>query len=53
MEVPQKTENRITSLGIYPDRTVIQKDICMPIFAATLFTMAKTWKQTKCPSTDE
>ena len=40
-------------LGIYPDRTVIQKDTCMPILAAALFTIAKTWKQTKCPSTDE
>ena len=43
----------IPLLGIYPDRTVIQKDTCTPIFIAALFTIAKTWKQPKCPSTDE
>ena len=34
-------------LGIYPDKTVIQNDTCTPMF------MVKTWKQAKCPSTDE
>ena len=43
----------IPLLGIYPDKTIIQKDICTPMFIATLFTIAKTWKQPKCPSTDE
>ena len=32
---------------------MIQKDICIPMFTAALFTIAKTWKQPKCPSTDE
>ena len=40
-------------LGIYPDKTIIQKDTCTPMFIAALFTIAKTWKQLKCPSTDE
>ena len=40
-------------LGIYPDKTIIQKDTCTPMFIAALFTIAKTWKQPKCPSTDE
>ena len=40
-------------LGIYPDETLIQKDTCTPMFIAALFTMAKTWKQPKCPSIDE
>ena len=40
-------------LGIYPDKTLIQKDACTHIFIAALFTIAKTWKQPKCPSTDE
>ena len=31
-------------LGIYLDKTIIQKDTCTPIFNATLFTIAKTWK---------
>ena len=32
---------------------IIQKDTCTPMFIAVLFTIAKTWKQPKCPSTDE
>ena len=31
----------------------IQKDMCTPLFIAALFTIAKTWKQPKCPVTDE
>ena len=33
-------------------KTLIQKDICTPMFTAAVFTIAKTWKQPKCPSTD-
>ena len=40
-------------LGIYPDKIIIQKDTCTPMFTAALFTITKTWKQPKCPSTDE
>ena len=40
-------------LGIYPDKTTIQKDTCTPMFIAALFTIAKTWKKPKCPFTDE
>ena len=29
------------------------KDTCVPLFIATLFTIARTWKQPRCPSTDE
>ena len=43
----------IPLLGIYPDKTIIQKDTCMPMFTAALFTIAMTWKQLKCPLTDE
>jgi len=43
----------IPLLGIYPDKTVIQKDTCTPMFTATLFAIAKTWKQPKCLSIDE
>ena len=43
----------IPLLGIYPDKTIIQKDTCAPMFIVTLFTVAKTWKQLKCPSTEE
>ena len=43
----------IPLLGIYPEKTLIQKDTCTPMFTAALFPIAKTWKQPKCPSTDE
>ena len=43
----------IPFLGIYPDKTIIQKDTCTPMFIAALFTTAKTWKQPNCPLTDE
>ena len=39
--------------GIYPGTLLIRKDTCTPMFIETLFTIAKTWKQPKCPSTDE
>ena len=40
-------------LGIYPEKTIIQKDTCIPMFIAALFSIARSWKQPKCPSTDE
>ena len=40
-------------LGIYPEKTIIQKDTCTPMFIVALFTIARSWKQPKCPSTDE
>ena len=43
----------IPLLGIYPDKTIVQKDTRTPVFIATLLTMANTQKQPKCPSTDE
>ena len=43
----------IPLLGIYPEKSMIQKPTFTPMFIATLFTIAKTWKQSKCPSTDE
>ena len=43
----------IPLLGIYPEQTKIEKDTCIPLFIAALFTIAGTWKQPRCPSTDE
>ena len=43
----------IPLLGIYLDKAIIQKDTCTPTLIAALSTIAKTWKQRKCPSTDE
>ena len=31
----------------------MEKDTCIPLFIAALFTIARTWKQLRCPSTDE
>ena len=43
----------ISLLGIYLDKTTIQKDTCTPMFIAALFTIAKIGEQPKCPSTNE
>ena len=40
-------------LGIYPEETKIERDTCIPMFIAALFTIARTWKQRRYPSTDE
>ena len=39
--------------AINPEETKIEKDTCIPLFIAALFTIARTWKQPRCPSTDE
>ena len=43
----------IPLLGIYPKKTIIRKGTCTPVFIAAVLTIAKTWKQPKCPSTEE
>ena len=43
----------IPLLGIYPEKTMTHKDTCTLMFTAALYTIAKTWKQPKCPSTEE
>ena len=61
MEIPQKIKNRTTiqSRNSLPNiylkimKTLIPKGICTLKFMAALFTVAKIWKQPKCPSTDE
>ena len=40
-------------LGIYSEETKIEEDTCIPLFTAALFTIARTWKETRCPLTDE
>ena len=37
----------------HPEKTLIRKYTCTPVFTAALFTIAKTWKQPKCPLRDE
>ena len=43
----------IPLLGIYPEKTIIQKESCITMYIAALFTIARTWKQPKCPLTVE
>ena len=40
-------------LCTYPEETITGKDTCTSLFTAALFTIARTWKRPRCPSTDE
>ena len=59
MEIAQKLKIEppcdlaISLLGIYPEKTLIQKDTCTSMLIAALITIAKTWKQFKCPLKEE
>ena len=61
MEVPQRVKNRtaqdpaIALLGIYPKDSDAMKrrDTCNPMFLAAMSTIAKLWKEPRCPSKDE
>ena len=61
LEIFQKIKNRTTMIQQFhswvfiqgKQKTLIRKDICTPMFIAALSTIAKIWKQPKCPSTDE
>ena len=39
--------------AIYTEKIITEKDTCIPLFTAALFTTARTWKQPRCPLTDE
>ena len=43
----------IPLLGIYPEDSRVEKDTCISLFIEALFTTARTWKQPRCPSTNE
>ena len=53
IELPR--DAAILVLGFYPKKmkTLIQKDTCIPMFIAVLFTIANMWKQPECLLTDE
>ena len=40
-------------LGIYPEKNMVQEDTCTLVLMEPLFTIIGTWKQSKCPSTEE
>ena len=46
-------DQAIPLLGIYPEKNMVWKDACTPVFISALYTIAKPGKQPKCPSTDE
>ena len=48
-----KQKHAVSLLGIHTEETRIERDTCTPMFIATLFTRARTWKQPRCPSADE
>ena len=43
----------ILLISMYPEETKTEKDTCIPLFIAALFTIARAWKQPKCPLPDE
>ena len=43
----------IPQLGIYPEKTITERDAGTSIFAAAFFTITRTWKQPRCPLTDK
>ena len=51
IEVPY--DPAIPLLGIYPEKTIIQKESCTTVFIAALFTIARAWKQPRSPLTYE
>ena len=53
LEIKPPYDPTIPLLGIYTKENKIEKDTCTPMFIAALFTIARTWKQPRCPSTDE
>ena len=46
-------DSTIPLLGIHAEETKIERDTWIPLFTAALFTIARTWKQPRCPLTDE
>ena len=53
LEIELPCNPAIPVQGIHTEETRSERDTCTPMFIATLFTIAKTWKQPKCPSADE
>ena len=53
LEIKPSYDLAILLLGIYPEETKTERDTWIPLFIAALFTIARTWKQPRCPSTDE
>ena len=53
LEIELPYDPAIPLLGIYTEGTRIERDTCTPLFIAALFTIARAWKQPRCPSADK
>ena len=53
LEIELPYDPAIPLLGIHTEETRVERDTCTPMFTATLFTIARTRKQPRCPSADE
>ena len=53
LEIELSYDPEIPLLGIYTEETRIERDMFTPVFITALFTIARTWKQPRCPSADE
>ena len=53
LEIKPLYDPVIPLLGIYPEENKIEKNTCIPLFIAALFIIVRTWKQPRCPLTDE
>ena len=59
VEIPKKLEIELPYdpatplLDIHTKETRIERDTCTPMFITALFTIARTWKQPRCPLADE
>ena len=53
LEIELPYDPAIPLLGTHTEETRSERDTCIPVFIAALFTLARTWKQTRCPSGDE
>ena len=51
--IKQPYDLAIPLLGIYPEETRVEKDRCISLLIAALFTIARTWAQPRCPLRDE
>ena len=53
LEIKLSYDPAIPLLGVHTEETRIERDTCTPMFIAALFTIARTWKQPRCPSVDK
>ena len=53
LEIELPYDPAIPLLGIHTEEGRIERDMCTPMFITALFTIARTWKQPRCPSADE